>query len=140
MKDMTHIEMTTLARNLFDGFAKGSLDDWQAALAPDFTWCYPGMPEGRGIVAARAYNEPFNAAFTDWVTDVHAAATDGDTVFLQMTIHATHAAPLATPQGILPASGKRGAVPCVLVAKFRDGLICHEATYWNVLDLMAQIA
>lgn len=140
MKDMTYIEMTTLARSLFDAFAKGDLDSWQAVLSQDFTWSYPGVANGRGIAAARAYNEPFNAAFTDWVTDVHAAAIDGETVFLQMTVHATHAAPLALPQGSLPPTGKRGAVPCLLVAKFHDGLIVHEATYWNVPDLMAHIS
>lgn len=140
MKDMTQIEMTTLARSLFDAFAKGDLDGWQAVLSPEFTWSYPGVADGRSIAAARAYNEPFNAAFADWVTEVHSAAISGETVFLRMTVHATHAAPLVLPQGTVPPSGKRGSVPCVLVAEIRDGLIRHEATYWNVPDLMAQIA
>lgn len=47
MKDMTYIEMTTLARSLFDAFAKGDLDSWQAVLSPDFTWSYPGVANGR---------------------------------------------------------------------------------------------
>lgn len=139
MKDLIDGDVTTLARSLFDAFAQGDLASWEAVLAEDFTWCYPGVADGRGIAAARAYNAPFNAAFSDWVTEVHAAAVNGETVFLRMTVHATHSAPLVLPDVTLPPTGKRGAVPCVLVAEIRDGRIRHEATYWNVPDLMAQI-
>ena len=129
----------TIANSLFDAFAAGDLRQWEARLAPDFSFDYPGMPGGKGAAAARAYNEPFNAAFSDWKTEIHSSATTGDTTFLLMTVHATLSAPLVTPAGTLPATGSRGAVKCVLVSTIRDGKIQHEATYWNVPDLLAQI-
>lgn len=139
MKDQLDYDNITLARSLFDAFAAGDLGAWQARLAPDFSFDYPGMPGGKGAAAALAYNQPFAAAFSDWVTEVHAAATEGEYVFLSITVHATHSAPLATPQGTLPATHRRGALKAVIFSRIRDGRILHESTYWNVPDLMAQL-
>ena len=139
MKDLPDHDTTRLALGLFDAFAAGDLDLWQAHLAPGFTFAYPGMPDGHGAAAARGYNQPFCDAFTDWQTEVHAAATHGETVFLDITVTTTLAKPLVTPQGTLPGTGKRASVRCVVMARIRDGRVLHEATFWNVPDLMAQI-
>ena len=139
MKELIDTDSTTLALSLFDAFAAGELDLWQNRLAPDFTFSYPGLPDGKNVAMARAYNQPFCDAFSDWQTRVHAAAVNGDTVFVDITVHCTHSKPLVTPQGTIPATHRRGAVKAVLMARIRDGLILHEATYWNVPDLMAQL-
>ncbi len=139
MKDLPDAETTRLALSLFDAFAAGDLDRWQARLAPGFTFAYPGMPDGKGAAAARAYNQPFGEACTDWQTEVHDSAINGETVFLDITVYATLAKPLVTPQGTLPGTGKRAAVKCVIMSRIRDGRILHEATYWNVPDLIAQV-
>ncbi len=139
MKDLTLSPDARLALSLFRAFAEGDLDRWQALLAPDFTYSYPGVPDGRGAAAARAYNQPFADAFGDWDTEVHSVAQDGGTVMLEITVRATLVAPLVTPEGTLPASGRRGAVRAVVVAEIGGGRIRREATYWNVPDLVAQI-
>lgn len=139
MKDRIDHDQIMLARTLFDAFAEGNLDRWQALLAPGFTFRYPGLADGKGAAAARAYNQPFGDAFSDWMTEVHRVAVEGDTVLLEMTIHARHTGPLVTPQGTFAATGRSGAVPCAMVAVIRDRRICYEATYWNVPDLMAQL-
>jgi len=95
---------------------------------------------GRGAEAARAYNRPFADAFSDWRTEVRHWARSGDGIFVLITVHATHSQPLATPAGTLPPSGRRGAVKAALYARIVGGRIRHEATYWNVPDLVAQIA
>ena len=92
-----------------------------------------------GAAAARAYNQPFADAFSHWMTEVHKVAVHGDTVMLEMTVYATHTGPLVTPQGSFAATGRSGAVPCAMVVQTRDGRIVHEATCWNVPDLMAQL-
>lgn len=140
MSANAHTDDVTLALSLFNAFAAGDLDRWQKLLTPNFTFAYPGMPEGRGADAARAYNQPFADAFSDWHTDLHHWAKSGDGIFLLITVHATHSRPLVTPAGALPPSGRRGAVKAVLFAEIVNGHIQHEATYWNVPDLVAQIA
>lgn len=132
-------EQVTLARSLFDSFASGNLDVWQTRLAPDFTFGYPGMRYGEGASAARIFNEPFNAAFTDWNTQVHKAAVDDDTILMRMTVSFTHSSPLAMPDGVLPASNARCDVEVAMLVKVREGQIVREETLWNVPELLAQI-
>jgi steroid delta-isomerase-like uncharacterized protein len=125
---------------LFDAFAAGDLGAWEARLAPDFTFCYPGMPDGKGAAAACAYNQPFAEAFSDWKVEVHNAAIAGNVVMIEMTIHATHTGPLVSPEGTLPATHRHGAVKAALVSEISNGRIHREATYWNIPDLVMQIA
>ena len=89
---------------------------------------------------ARAFNEPFNAAFSNWQTVVHTAAVDGDTILMRMTVSFTHSNPLALPDGILQASGVRCDVEVAMLVKTRDGKIVREETLWNVPELVAQIS
>lgn len=140
MNQIVATDRVSLALSLFDAFAAGDLGRWQERLAADFTFSYPGMPDGRGIDAARAYNAPFTAAFADWKIEVRNSAVSGETVFAEITINATHKGALATPAGTLPATGRRCRVECVLVSRQRGGRILRESTYWNVPDLLAQIA
>ncbi len=132
-------EQITLGRSLFDAFAAGDLDSWQAKLAPDFTFGYPGLRNGSGAAAAREFNAPFNAAFSDWTTVVHCAAVDGDTILMRLIVSFTHSKPLALPYGTLDASGARCDVDVAMVVKVRDGKILREETLWNVAELVDQI-
>ena len=132
-------EQISLARSLFDSFGAGNLDVWQSKLAPDFTFGYPGMRYGEGIAAARTFNEPFNAAFTDWNTVVRNAAVDGDTILMRMTVSFTHSSPLALPDGVLPPKNARCDVEVAMLVQVRDGKIVREETLWNVPELVAQI-
>jgi ketosteroid isomerase-like protein len=132
-------EQIILGRTLFDAFGADDLDSWQAKLAPDFTFGYPGMRYGEGASAAREFNEPFNAAFSDWNTVVHTAAADGDTLLMRLTVSFTHSKPLALPEGVLQAAGARCDVEVAMLVKTRDGKIVREETLWNVAELVAQI-
>jgi ketosteroid isomerase-like protein len=80
------------------------------------------------------------AAFSDLHFQVHSAVADGARVTYAWTARGTHDGPLVTPSGTIPPSGRRGMVHGVLIATLEDGRIIREETYWNVLDLMAQIA
>lgn len=139
MTTTAETEKIALARSLFDAFALGNLAAREDKLAANFTFSYPGLPDGRGIAAARAYNQPFADAFSDWKTEVEQSAISGNTVFLLIKVHATMTGPLASKDGVLPPSGRRGVVPAVVVAEIENGKIRHEATYWNVPDLVVQL-
>jgi ketosteroid isomerase-like protein len=132
-------EQITLGRSLFDAFAADDLDTWQSKLAHDFTFGYPGLRNGTGAAAAREFNTPFNAAFSDWTTVVHTAAMDGDTILMRLTVSFTHSKPLALPEGLLDSSGARCDVDVAMVVKMRDGKIVREETLWNVAELVDQI-
>lgn len=132
-------EQITLGRTLFDAFAADDLEAWQSKLAHDFTFGYPGLRNGRGAASAREFNAPFNAAFSDWATVVHAAAVDGDTILMRLTVSFTHSNALALPSGTLEASGVRCNVDVAMVVTTRNGKIVREETLWNVAELLDQI-
>ena len=125
---------------LFDAFMARDLSLWQRQLAPNFTASYPGMRDCPSAEAARAFNAPFIAAFSDLHFQVTSTLVDANRVFYTWTARGTHDGPLVTPQGTLPASGKKGTVDGVLIATVENGRILREETYWNVPDLLAQIA
>jgi ketosteroid isomerase-like protein len=132
-------EQIALGRSLFDAFAADDLEIWQAKLAHDFTFGYPGLRYGSGAAAAREFNAPFNAAFSDWATVVHAAAVDKDTILMRLTVSFTHTKPLALPHGTLDTSGARCDVDVAMVVETRDVKIVREETLWNVAELVDQI-
>jgi ketosteroid isomerase-like protein len=132
-------EQIALGRSLFDAFAAGDLETWQSKLAHDFTFGYPGLRNGTGAAAAREFNTPFNAAFSDWTTVVHSAAMDGDTILMRLTVSFTHSKPLALPGGTLDALGARCDVDVAMVVTVRDGKILREETLWNVAELVDQM-
>jgi ketosteroid isomerase-like protein len=132
-------DQIALGRSLFDAFAADDLDTWQFKLAQDFTFGYPGLRNGIGAASAREFNEPFNAAFSDWNTVVHTAAMDGDTLLMRLTVSFTHSKPLALRDGVLDPLGARCDVDVAMVVKVRDGKIVREETLWNVAELVDQI-
>jgi len=136
---------TTIASNvqlgqaLFDGFNTRDLSKWESALADDVEISYPGFRGMRGKEAAKAYNAPFIVAFSDLNFQTHRVVEDGNTVIYTWTAKGTHDGPLATPKGPIPPTGGKGSIDGVLIATIKNGKIVREETYWNILDLLAQL-
>ena len=124
---------------LLNALNSGNFDAWEAALAPDVTFSYPGLRGGCDRATARAYNEPFPAAFSDLHFAVTRTIVEGDAVVTCWLATGTHDGPLALPTGTVPPTGRRGEIPGVLIATMRDGKIVREETYWNQIELLAQL-
>jgi steroid delta-isomerase-like uncharacterized protein len=137
---MTASTLVRQGQALLDAFNARDLSTWQRQLAGNFTASYPGCRDCGDAKTARAFNEPFLAAFSDLHFEIRSAVADGDRMIYLWTGRGTHDGPLVTPQGTLPPSGKKGSVDGVLVATVGDGKIVREETYWNVPDLLAQIS
>jgi ketosteroid isomerase-like protein len=139
-------DITTIGRTLLDAIEAHDLGRWEAALAAEATFSYPGLrddhphPDGGGArAAARAYNAPFLAAFSDLTFIYDRTLVAGDTVVYCWRGRGTHDGPLALPIGTVPATGRTAEVPGVLVAVVRDGKIVREETYWNPGELLTQL-
>lgn len=137
--DTAAMDITTIGHALFDAFNARDLGRWEASLAPDATFSYPGLRGDHDRAAARAYNAPFLDAMSDLRFEVTRTVAQGDTVVCCWVGRGTHDGPLALPTGTVPATGKRGEVPGVSVVVVRDGRIVREETYWNQVELLAQL-
>ena len=135
----TAANVTQIGRALLDGFNGRDLGAWEAALAPDATFSYPGLRGGCDRATAVAFNASFPAAFSDRHFAVTRTIAQGDTVAYCWVATGTHDGPLATPNGAIPPTGRRGEIPGVLIATVRDGRIVREETYWNLVELLGQL-
>ena len=101
--------MTTLTiREVFqagtDAFNAHDIDAFAELLADDVVFDAPGMPRDSGRAACAAVHEA------------------GDGVMVEGgRFVGTHAGPLMTPGGAIPATGRSVEVPYVHVLHFRDG-------------------
>lgn len=98
----------------------------------------PGSPpEGlRGIEAYREALRGFAQGFPDLQHRIDSIAVDGDVVLTEWTVVGTHKGEFAG----VPASNKRVTMKTAGAYVVRDGKIVEERAYFNVADLMAQIA
>ena len=126
-----------LATALFDAFNQRDLSAWEAQLAPDAEFSYPGFRGDRE--AARAYNAPFLAAFSDLQFQTHYIVADGERSVAKITGRGTHDAPFVTPQGTVPASGRAIEVDGIVVVTTRNNLIVQEETYWDRASMLQQL-
>lgn len=136
---MTSQTILETGKALFDAVAVGDLSNWEAVLADDFTFSYPGLREGGDKQTARDFNQVFMTATPDLRFNVERTLVDGDTVVYQGVFTGTHTGPLALPTGTIPPTNRTAAVPGVLISVVRNGKIVREETYWNLVELLAQL-
>jgi len=134
------LRATSPATALVDGFNSRDLSIWEQQVATDAEFSYPGFRGQRGRDAARAYNAPFLAAFSDLHFHVHYVITDGDRSIVKLTARGTHDGPLVTPMGTVQATGNVGEVDGVFIVTTSNGLIVLEETYWDRMELMSQLS
>lgn len=64
---------------------------------------------------------------------------DEDRVVDELMVYFTHDSPVDFMLPGVPPTGKRVALPHVVVMKFEDGKIAHEHVYWDQASLLVQI-
>jgi steroid delta-isomerase-like uncharacterized protein len=98
-------------------------------------------PSGRheGREAIMAYIEEAEKPFPDLTMETSLVIEDGDTVVGEWTYRATHTAPLVTPDGEIPATGKMVELPGVSICELRDGKIAVRRDYFDNVALMSQL-
>lgn len=126
---------------LLDAFNAKDLSIWERALAADFTFSYPGLRNGGNREVAKAFNAVFPPAIPDLKMEIVRTVLDdsGDTVIYQWVGTGHHNGPLQLPTGVVPATGRAATVPGILIVTLKDGKIVREETYWNQIDLLAQL-
>lgn len=126
------------AKSLIRAFHDRNLAAWERSLAPGFVANYPAGPN-LNLEQARAFNQVFIDAFPDLRFEIHHAARDGDTVFLDTTGTGTFSRPMVTPEGTIAPTGKSGVIRIVFIVDVKNGRISTERTVWNRMDLLTQL-
>jgi steroid delta-isomerase-like uncharacterized protein len=117
--------------------------DWarfKETLAKDVV--YDEVGTGRLIKGADAWTEAYQGwieAFPDVQGKISAVHAAGDTATVELTWDGTQTGPLVTPNGTIPASGKRQQTRASLVMTFDGDAIKEAHHYFDMVSLLTQI-
>jgi steroid delta-isomerase-like uncharacterized protein len=126
-----------VVNRFYDAFAGGDLDAADACFADDCRYVMPTgpmtKPEHRGLAEAFRAGLPDSHMAVDHVVDA------GDEVFVEGRFVGTHSADLPSPQGTMPASGRKIEVRFADYFRTAGGRIVDHRTYWDQMDMASQL-
>jgi steroid delta-isomerase-like uncharacterized protein len=129
-----------LAREGVDAFTAGDWERFKAPLSPNSV--YEELATQRRIKGADEITQAirgWKTAFPDAKGTVKNAVASGDTVTLEITWEGTQSGPLESPEGTIPASGKRVAVEAVQVVRVENDKVTETRHFFDMLGLLRQI-
>ena len=95
--------------------------------------------EYRGREAIVEYWKGFFKAFPDIGGEDEFEAESGDTAINEWTASGTNDGPLESPEGTLPATGKRVTIRGCDAMTVRDGRIVSHRVYYDQLSFLTQL-
>jgi predicted ester cyclase len=111
----------------------------RAATADDCTFDGPGGVHLEGGDAVTGYAMVWLNAFSDARLHVDAVVVDGDWVAHTGRFIGTHDGTLASPDGDVPATGRRLEGRCSQFVRFVDGKSVEEHLYFDQMDIVTQL-
>jgi steroid delta-isomerase-like uncharacterized protein len=137
---LTTDEIVKLARKQIDAFNTGDWEQLRASLAADSR--YDELGTQRKIEGPEMIVELFKGwkkAFPDAAGTVTSAVASGNNAVLEVTWKGTHTGPLESPEGTIPASGKRQETPAALFFTFEGDKVKESRHYFDSMTLLKQI-
>lgn len=92
-----------------------------------------------GAEAIVGYASSWLDAFPDSKITIHNEVVSGDYVAHEFTFEGTHTQPLASPQGDIPATGKRLSGRGAEVFRVENGKIVEDRLYFDQVQIMTQL-
>lgn len=129
-----------VVRELFDAFNEGDLDRAAALAGDDFELV--DVAQGlsfHGPEGLRRWLDTFKVALPDGRAELVELVAEGDRVATEHVGRGTHAGPLRTPAGEIPATGR--AVELRFAENFvvRDGKLARLVAFYDSATMMRQL-
>ena len=116
--------------------------DWSAAAqvySPDVVTIEPGAGTMHGIETFIGFAQGFAAAFPDSRLVVRTLTADGNRAVVEGVYTGTHTAPMMSPQGEIPATGRTLALPYCDVFEVEAGRITTHHVYYDQMAFALQL-
>jgi steroid delta-isomerase-like uncharacterized protein len=134
--------MTTELRKLvdqhYDGMNAGDLDAALKGIASDVETVTPF-----GVITGLAGFRELGQAFLTAVPNQKMAIVNyldaGDTAVVEGVYSGTHTGPLASPNGVIPATNREFSFTFADFFVAKDGKIVSHHIYWDNMGFMAQL-
>jgi predicted ester cyclase len=111
----------------------------RAVTAEDCVFEGPGGVHLVGRDAVAGYALVWLHAFSDAALEADHVAVDGDWVAMAGMFRGTHDGTLASPNGDVPATGRRLEGRCSQLVRFADGKAVEEHLYYDQIDVITQL-
>lgn len=122
---------------------RGSRDDfaaWDAICDPQMTLIVPGMPEpARGLEQVKGFTAALHSAFSGYQLQIEDLSAAGDSVTCRVTMRGTHTAPLHSPFGVIPPTGKTLESAMTSHYRLAGSKIVEERVEMDLAGMMAQL-
>jgi steroid delta-isomerase-like uncharacterized protein len=122
-----------------EAFNSKDLDGLVNNEAADIEFVIPGGITLRGREQVQDYMQIFWSAFPDMKVSETYQVIAGDTAVTEATYSGTHTGALRTPDGDIPATGKRVQGRQVAVQRVRDGQVWSEHLYFDQVEFLGAL-
>jgi steroid delta-isomerase-like uncharacterized protein len=130
-------EALDAVNHFYSAFADGKMDVADEVFAENCKFVMPPGPMSKA--EHRALGDAFKAAFPDSRMVVEHTLDGGDEVFVEGRFRGTQTGPMETPQGTIPATGKKIDLRFGDYFKAAGGLITDHRTYWDQAEMATQL-
>jgi steroid delta-isomerase-like uncharacterized protein len=120
-------------------FNDKDLEEFVANESTDIEFVIPGGITLRGRDQVKEYMRLFWSAFPDMKVVATYQVIAGDTAVTEQTYSGTHTETLRTPNGDIPATGKRVQGRQVAVQRMKDGLVWSEHLYFDQMEFLGAL-
>jgi steroid delta-isomerase-like uncharacterized protein len=128
-------DAASIARELTDAWNRRDWTHYRQLLHPDYSYTGGDGKAQKGPDAGMAVAQMFATAFPDGKIDVQRIHAAGNTAVVEFIGRGTHKGDL---MGIAP-TGRQITIPVSDVVEIRDGKVCAEREYMDMLHLMQQL-
>jgi len=128
------------ARRLYQQFNEGQLEAVLAMAAEDVDIVlYPLGQTFKGREGFNQFMHGFHDAFPDMKVEVKNQVASDESVVNEFVARGTHTAPLMTPNGPVPPTGRKVELNVCEVWNIRDGQLAGLHNYQDMASLMRQL-
>jgi steroid delta-isomerase-like uncharacterized protein len=132
-------EAKNTAAKFVDAFNAHNESAIRALNAANITFEAPGGVRLEGTDAVTGYANMWLKGFPDAKITVRNQVVDGSWLVQEFTLQGTHTAPLNTPMGLIPPTGKRVDSRGVSVGRYENGQIIEVRLYFDQNEVMSQL-
>ena len=137
---MSNQDAAGVAQAWLDAFNASDWEKTKAFLASDSVYEEHGTQRRvEGSEAIVQLYQAWKTAMPDVEGKVANTYSSGNKVALELTWEGTQTGPLETPNGTIPASGKRQVTPGVMTVEVQGGKIQKSSNYFDMLTFLRQI-
>ena len=133
-------DLADVAERFIVAFNNADWTQFRAAIAPNVVYEETGT--GRRVESADTYLElvkGWKQALPDVTGTIRNVVAQGNTVVQEVVWEGTQTGEMATPGGVLPASGKRVSVLGSVWITFQGDTVQHISHHLDIMTMMTQL-